>query len=77
MGWRLALGISLTAEFRAVPPVWWGHGLVAGKKDPSVLVRKVAVAGMFLPLLSFSCLLPVEAAYHGPGTADGCPVSPV
>lgn len=53
-----------------MPPVWWGCGLVAGKTDPSVLVRKVAVAGTFLPLLS-SCLLPAEAAYHGPGTAMG------
>ena len=72
MGWRLALGISLTAEFRAVPPAWWGCGPVAGKKDPSVLVRKVGVAGVFLPLLTLSCPLPVEAAYHSPGTArDG------
>lgn len=71
MGWRLVLGISLTAECRALRKL--GEAVVLW------LGRMIQVLGagkwVLLPLLT-SCPLLVEAAYRGLETTDSVPYFP-
>lgn len=77
MDWRLVLGVSLTAEYRAVPWALWGCGPVARKNDPSVGGREVGVAWMFLPPSHLVLSAPSGSSISWSADHRQCPVSPV